>query len=337
VRRTKHAASLCAIAVMAGLGGLSSSPAQAAEACPALQWTTLGTAAGPVPTPERSEPANLLQAGDQHILVDTGDGTVNQLAKLGLDLRPVRTVFISHHHMDHTGGLAAVIGIRWMNTMPGMLTVYGPPGTKEMVDGIIQTMRPQSRVGFGLGAAAPSPEASVKVVEIRTGAVVELGALKVMAAENSHFDHAVGNADSVTQSLSYRFQLGNRSITYTGDTGPSAAAATLARNTDMLVSEVIDLEPIMASIKQRRVDMSAENFKNLQTHMATHHITAPDLGKLAAEAGAKRLVLTHFAIPPGPTRNAEKRLRDGIGLSYDGSVELAQDLATFDVGCRGVK
>lgn len=90
-------------------------PAQAEQTCPQLRWTTLGTAAGP----NRSEPANLLIAGNQQNLVDTGDGTVNQFARVGHDLGKVRTVFLSHHHMDHTGGLATVIGLRWMNNMPG--------------------------------------------------------------------------------------------------------------------------------------------------------------------------------------------------------------------------
>jgi glyoxylase-like metal-dependent hydrolase (beta-lactamase superfamily II) len=156
------------LSALAGLA-ISANPALAEQTCPAFRWTTLGTAGGPVPTPERAEPSNLLMAGDQQILVDTGDGTVNQLAKAGLDLSGVRTVFISHHHMDHTGGLAAVIGLRWMNAMPGKLTVYGPPGTREIVDGAIKAMQPQARVGFGLGIASPPPEGSVDVVELDSG------------------------------------------------------------------------------------------------------------------------------------------------------------------------
>lgn len=321
-------------AVAVGLVGTPTGPTTASEACPALRWTTLGTAAGPVPTPERSEPANLLVAGDQQILVDTGDGTVNQLAKVGLDLRQIRTVFISHHHMDHTGGLAAVVGLRWMNNMPGELAVYGPPGTKEYVDGIVQTMRPQARIGFGLGSAAADPAKSVRVVEVRSGDTVRLGGLTVTMTANSHFDHDDKTGEQSIQSLSYRFQMANRSITYTGDTGPSEAVSNLARNTDMLVSEIIDLDPIMASIRLRRPDMDTNTFSQMQTHMATHHITAVDLGQLASKAGVGRLVVTHFAIPPGPLRTSELSLREGIGRSYGGPVDLAVDLASFDVGCR---
>ena len=298
-----------------------------------MRWTTLGTAAGPAPTPERAEPANLLTVGDQLILVDTGDGTVNQLARIGLDLRPISAVFISHHHMDHTGGLAAVVGIRWMNQMPGQLTVYGPPGTRQLVDGIVQTMQPQARIGFGLGAAPPDPAGSVRVVEVRSGDTIALGDLTVTAVANTHFDHEEPGESEPAISLSFRFDLGARSITYSGDTGPSEAFTQLARGSDLLVSEVIDFDAIMASVRQRRPDMDAATFAQMQTHMATHHITAPDLGATAAEAGVDRLVLTHLAIPPGPTRNAEGRLLDGIRQAYRGPVDVATDLATFDVAC----
>lgn len=308
--------------------------------CSPLRWVTLGTAGGPVPTVDRSEPANLLIAGNDRILVDTGDGTVAQLARLGMDLGPVHTVFISHHHHDHTGGLSAVIGLRWMNNFPGQLTVYGPLGTREMVDGIVAGLGPQSRIGFGLGKAPPPPAASVKVVEIRAGEVVTLGAVTVTSAANSHFDHGDSPAEPLpalgkeaAQSLSYRFDLGGRSITYTGDTGPSEAVTKLATGTDLLVSEVIDLDRLLAEIRAKRPDMPPAVAEGMRQHLSTHHLLPGDVGKLAAGAGAKHLVMTHFAVP-GLLSESEPTLRAAVAQSYAGAVDLARDLSSFDVGCR---
>ena len=101
--------------------------------CLPLSWTTLGTAGGPIPTLDRSEPSNLLRAGQTRVLVDAGDGAVNNLARMGVDLTRVQAVFISHHHVDHYGGLLAVIGLAWMTSYPGTLEIYGPPGTAELV------------------------------------------------------------------------------------------------------------------------------------------------------------------------------------------------------------
>lgn len=307
--------------------------------CPALRWVTLGTAGGPVPTADRSEPANLLIAGEERILVDTGDGTVDQLARLGMDLGPVRHVFISHHHHDHTGGLAAVIGLRWMNNFPGQLTVHGPVGTREMVDGIVASLGPQGRIGFGLGKPPPPPAASVKVVEIAAGESVAIGDLRVTTAANTHFDHGGAAPESAgpssaaaPQSLSYRFELGNRSITFTGDTGPSEAVTRLAQHTDLLVSEVIDLDRLLAEIRLRRSDMPPAVAEGMRQHLSTHHLVPVDVGRMAAAAGVKHLVLTHFAVP-GLLIESEPALRSGVGGSYAGTVDLARDLASFSVGC----
>lgn len=318
---------------MAGLV-LATSPAFAAATCPALRWVTLGTAGGPIPTPERAEPSNLLIAGEQHILVDTGDGAVNQLAKAGVAHQRISAVFLSHHHLDHTGGLPAVIGLRWMNNIPGKLMVFGPPGTREIVDGALLAMQPQARVGFGLGAASPPPASSVEVIELADGAQVKIGDLKITAAANSHFDHPGPKQASEPLSLSYRFDFGARSITYTGDTGPSEAVTGLATGSDMLVSEVIALDAILGAIRVGRPDMTDEIFGQMRRHLSTHHIMAPDIGIMAAKSGVKRVVLTHFAAPPGPIARFSKPFRTDIARNYRGPVALAQDLSSFEVACR---
>jgi ribonuclease BN (tRNA processing enzyme) len=308
--------------------------AVAQPVCPTLRWTTLGTAGGPVPTPERSEPANLLVAGDQTILIDVGDGTVDQLARVGVDLGKVSAVFISHHHQDHVGGLFAVIGLRWMNQYPGQLVVYGPPGTRQVVDGLVAALGPQARVGFGLGAADRPPADSVRVVEFRGGDSVKLGELSVSVAANSHFDHPGEHHTDDPQSLSMRFTLGNRSITYTGDTGPSRSLSALAKGSDLLVSEVIDLDRLVGEIRARRADASPLMLEQMERHLSSHHLIAREVGRLAADAGVGRVLLTHFAVPPGPIEHSEPALRSGIAAAYAGPVDLGRDLASFAVACR---
>lgn len=320
---------LCAATLAIGM----TSPALAGDVCPPMRWVTLGTAGGPIPTVERTEPSNLLIAGGKHILVDTGDGTVNQLAKAGFLVGRVDTVFLSHHHHDHVGGLAAVIGLRWMNQFPGVLTVYGPPGTKEMVDGILHSLGPQSRIGFGLGKPPPSPKDSVQVVELDGRAPVKLADLTVTAMPNSHFDVGGKAGAGASISLSYRFQLGQRSIVYTGDTGPSADVEKLAEGSDMLVSEVIDLERLLAQIKVMRRDATPEMLSSMSEHLSTHHLLPADIGAMAARAKVGRVVLTHFAIP-GPLAESEPDLRSGVRQIYSGPLDLARDLSSFDLGCQ---
>ena len=314
-------------------------PASANErstiACPSFGWTTLGTAGGPVPTADRAEPSNLLKVGDRLILVDAGDGTVNQLARLGVSLGVVDSVFISHHHHDHTGGLAAVIGLRWMNSYAGRLTVYGPPGTAEIVRGIIASLQPQARIGFGVGAEIVPPEATVRVVELADGETVTSGNLRVTAAANTHFDHA-GQPDAHALSFSYRFDYGSRSITYSGDTGPSQALARLAAGSDLLVTEIMELDGLIAAVQRQRPDMPPVLRSQIEQHLREHHLTAEAVGELARDAHVSQILLTHYSISPSPLAASADALMEGIRHNYSGSVQFGIDLGSINVGCGGM-
>lgn len=318
----------CAIALAA-----LAMPAAARESCPDMRWTTLGTAGGPIPTPDRSEPANLLDAGGEVILVDTGDGTADALAQLGRTVGEPRHILISHLHWDHVGGLAAVVGLRWMNNYTDPLAIYGPPGIAEVVDGIIASLRPQQRVGFGTGAKVADPAANITVIELAEARQnFAIGAVRVTARTNTHFDFPLEQVG--TTSLSYRFDLGERSITYSGDTGPSAELTELAQGSDLLVTEVIALEPLIEEILSARPDMPPVVQASMRQHLSTHHVDASEVGRMAAEAGVGHVVLTHFAVPPAPLRTSEGYLRDGVRQSYAGPLDLAVDLASYDVGCQ---
>ncbi|MES2699369.1 MAG: MBL fold metallo-hydrolase [Pseudomonadota bacterium] len=281
---------------------------------------------------ERSEPANLLEVGNRAILVDTGDGTATQLARIGRSPGDVDAIFISHLHWDHVGGLAAVLGLRWMNNFSSPITIYGPPGIGAVVDGVIASLRPQERVGFGTGAAVADPAANITVAELADGQEVNLGDLRVSARINTHYDFPLEQVG--TTSLSYRFDNADRSITYSGDSGPSAALTDLAQDTDLLVSEAIALEPLIAGILASRPDMPPPLQASMRQHLSTHHIDASEVGLMASNAGAHHVVLTHFAVSPGPLSDSEGYLRNGVRQHYAGQLDLARDLSSYDVGCH---
>ena len=307
--------------------------AQEQSTCPILRWTTLGTAGGPIPTLERSEPANLLDAAGAAILVDAGDGTAGQLARAGRSVGEIHNVFLSHLHLDHTAGLAGVVGLRWMNEHPGVITIYGPPGTKELVDGILASMEPPARIGFGIGQAPSRPADRIKAVELQDGQVVQLDGLSIRAVANNHFDGAGNQAARVNAvSLSYRFTLGDRSITYTGDTGPDPRVTALAKGSDMLVSEVIEVDQMVAAIKAQRPDLNEAGLAGTRQHFSTHHVTPEEVGKMAAQAGVDRVVLTHYVIP-GPLGMSAGPLFAKVRANFTGEVELSRDLSSFDIGC----
>lgn len=296
-----------------------------------LPWTTLGTAGGPPVQPGRSQPANLMLVGGEPWLVDCGDGCIERLSAAGFAPAQVDTLVLSHLHIDHTGGLLGLIGIRWMTRAAHPLVIYGPPGTDQLVAGIVQAMTPTARIGMGIRGEewGQSVADTVKVVIVRGGDDMAVGGVRMRAVKNSHFaDEAGRDADNGSQSLSYRFDQGGYSVGYTGDTGPSAAVATLERGVDLLVSEVIDIDAMEREIMDHYPAMPLAAKRSLILHFRTQHLTAEAAGALATQAKAKRLVLTHLTAT-GPTASFADRLVAAVQAGFTGPVVVARDLDRF--------
>jgi ribonuclease BN (tRNA processing enzyme) len=324
VSKFSGVATLAVLAMFAG-----AVPARAGEA-PANVFITLGTMGGPIASATRSQPANLLVHGAAAYLIDTGDGTVEQLTKAGYRLQQVKAVFLSHLHIDHTGGLAAVMGLRYQNNPPGQLAIYGPPGTKELVAGIVASLHPFMESGYGLpGTKRADPAGMFTVTEIDDGSRITLGDLVVSAAQNTHYSFVPGSAeDRRFRSLALRFDMPGRSVAYTGDTGPSAKVERLARGVDLLFCEMIDVEATLANERRNNPERTAAATAELRTHLVTQHLTPDEVGKLAARAQVKRLVVTHYVA--GGTGAAEQaQYLATIHRQYPGPAQVANDLDRF--------
>lgn len=302
---------------------------QGADASGATEFIVLGTASGPNSEADRAQPANALRTGGQLYLVDAGDGAVAQLAKAGFRIGAVRGVFLSHLHFDHIGGMLAVIGLRAQLGTPGTLTVYGPPGTQELVEGLLSAAGPALRAGWGF--PGQGWDTDVVAVELTDGDSITLDGLRVTAAENTHFIVPEGDTSPRSAvSLSYRFDATDRSIVYSGDTGPSDALIELARGTDLLISEMIDDELALARMRPPGTPAPPSDRPPtvLEWHMDRHHMTPVQVGELASAAGVARLVITHFAPAPAGPEQAQAYL-DAIAENFAGDAELAVDLGRY--------
>lgn len=293
---------------------------------PASQVITLGTMAGPLADPTRAQPATLLRWDGGMVLVDAGDGAAGQLAKAGVQLANLRSIVLTHVHADHTGGLYAILATRLQVMLPP-ITIYGPPGTRRLVSGLLTALAPLSELGLAMPGRPPrDPAASVKVVEIGDGSEVQVEGIKVRAATNSHYLMNGHSPDpSQAQSLSLRFELPGRSVAITGDTGPSQAVAALARDADVLVSEIIDVPETIAHLRANYPSFPEAAMAAAAAHFAEQHLIAAEVGKLARSSGVKRLVVTHIAMP----RSALKAARRAIARHYQGPVDFAEDLNSF--------
>lgn len=320
-------------ATMGGRIAAEPAPPAAREAATASKVILLGTGGGPIARVSRSQPANLLQVGGKTFLIDIGDGTPRQLVRAGVPLNAVDAVFLTHLHFDHTAGIMGFLALDWQARRRAPVTFYGPPGTRLLVSDTLQVLASGEAI-FRPQLPDLPPMASVfsgtdwEVTGPRE--VYRDSAVTVRAVENSHYGtmHLEPADHGVNRSYSYRFDMADRSVVFTGDTGPSAAVEGLARGADVLVSEIIDIDAIIAGLKRRQQATGVDQ-QPLIDHMVEEHLTPENVGRLAAAAGVGTLVLTHFATPPGQEGFDQAAMLAAIRKHYSGRIVFGEDLAVF--------
>jgi ribonuclease BN (tRNA processing enzyme) len=308
--------------VLAGLAACSS-PAAAPEPPSRTLLVTLGTRGGPLPTAARSQSANLVVVDGTAYLIDAGDNVTRRIVESGHDFRAIDTVFLTHLHGDHTAGLATLVGSAWEYQRRTPITVYGS-GTDKLVAGLIGYLAPNAEIRAATGKATPLTDV-VRARELAPGVVYQDARVKVIAAENTHF-HGGG----AYRSLALRFETPDRVIVFTGDTGPSDAVAELAKGADILVTEVGDPDAVIALAKQSGAwqKKTAAEQAGMVRHLKQDHIDAAEVGKLAARAGVKRVVMTHL-VPTVDPDDRYQRYLDEARRFYSGRIDIAADLMRF--------
>ena len=286
----------------------------------------LGTMAGPMANATRAQPATLLHGAGGMILVDAGDGVSDQMAKAGIDPVKVRSIVLTHIHADHVGGLFAILARRYQ-LMDPPVAIYGPPGTRQLVDGLIAGLEPLTLTSPALpGAPVRRPADTVTVTEFGDGARVTIEGVAVRAVANTHYLSGRAAPDpKLAQSLSLRFELPGRSVVLTGDTGPSPALIELSRGADLLVSSVLDLDAAVDAIRRSRPGAPEAFYATAKAHFEQHHLSPQTAGQLATEAGVRRVVFTHIGVTP----ERMQAVKDGLSKAWTGPVAFANDLETY--------
>ena len=113
------------------------------------------------------------------------------------------------------------------------------------------------------------------------------------AVENTHFCF---HENDRHKSYSYRFETADRVIVVTGDTGPNDAVTELARDADLLLAEANSVEDRKRDLIDRGAweAMTPDERARIMRQAKEGHLTPDGLGKMAARANVKSVVLTHL-------------------------------------------
>ena len=181
-----------------------------------MRLTLLGTGA-PL-SPQRNTTGMIVSApGCEPLLIDTCGGfeVARAIVAAGFKLTDIRTVMLTHRHLDHIGGMMAL----YLANQP--LRVFASADTLEGVAGI-------------KAAAFPEWPLNEKVAheEVRAGQSIEAGGFEV---ELIGVEHRV-------PTLGVRVRAGGRTLAFSADTLPCAALDRVARDADVFVCDAICAE-----------------------------------------------------------------------------------------------
>jgi ribonuclease BN (tRNA processing enzyme) len=261
-------------------------------------------------------------------VIDAGDGAARRVAKAGFNVRDVGTIFITHHHDDHTAGVGTLMSAAWDNQRTKPINVYGPPQTEELVKAAVQyfTISADIRIADG-GRTIPIGQLFFGH-DVGTGVIYNDDNIRVTTIENTHFGFQKIPAAARQKSYSYRFDTPGRVIVFTGDTGPNEALVELAKGADLLVSEANSIEQRMQDLirsGQWQV-MTPDEQVRIKGQMAEGHLSTDDVGKMATRAGVKTVVLTHLTWKADDDYST---WADEVKKRFSGPVLIAKDLKEF--------
>jgi len=155
------------------------------------------------------------------------------------------------------------------------------------------------------------------------------GGSSITAVESTHYPGR--STDRMPhRALSYRFDTKERSVVFTGDTAYSENIVGLAKGADLFVCEVMAQSVYDANVARAKEAEAAGNPVSIARHVAETHSTPADVGRMAAKAKVKTVVLYHLlpaARVPGSLDYAITNFTDGVRTAgFTGEVIVGQDL-----------
>lgn len=267
----------------------------------------LGTSSGK-PTLKRNVSALAVAREGEWLLFDCGEGTQTQIIRAGLNPSRLVAIFITHLHGDHFNGLSGLLSTMGLDRRTRELTLVGPPGINEYLDTLARLKI--LFVNYRLEVREIGPVNDLKTVYEAADYTVtthpldhRLFALGYRVQEHprpGRFNLERARELGVPEGPMFRrLQLGEniqlsdgrivqssdvlgperpgKAVAYCTDTRPFDGTIKLARDVDLLIHEATYTEELTEE---------AHDYG---------HSTAAQAASIARDAGARRLLITHYS------------------------------------------
>jgi ribonuclease BN (tRNA processing enzyme) len=233
----------------------------------------------------------LVREGVTALLLDCGNGVFGKL-RATIEPFDVDAVVLSHLHADHVVDIlpfAYALLYSPREPRPGRRPLYVPPGAHDRLRVMIGSFGPEYLL-----------DAAFEVHEYDPAGVLQVGDLSLRFCEVPHY----------TPTWAMDLRAGSDAaaprIVYGADCAPNDALAGFARDAELFIVEATLGEP--------------------EPDGERGHLTPAEAGSLAARAGARRVVVTHYTdmLDAG-------WVRDEAARAFGRPVDLAVEGASYEV------
>jgi ribonuclease Z len=270
----------------------------AAAASDEMRVTLLGTGT-PFPNPERFGSAILVEVAGKRLLFDCGRGVVIRLAQVQVSPKEIDGLFLTHLHSDHLVGIPDLWLSGWFLGRDKSLPIWGPPGTRSMVEHLVQAFGFDIRIRQATPDPLPGKGVEIDAKEIEQVEIYNDGLARVSAFLVDH--------GAVKPAFGYRVDSAGHSVVISGDTKFCQNLVDFARDTDCLIHAAWSADRKNPTPPSKRSIASAE-----------------DVGRVFAMVKPKLGVLYHY--------KDEEGLRDAVRKEYNGPFAIGRDLMVINVG-----
>ena len=245
----------------------------------------------PLPDPERAQACIAVLTPQHFFVIDSGAGSSRNLMVAGVPLDRLDGVLLTHFHSDHIAELYEINLNSWVQGRPEPLTIYGPAGVNEIVDGLNLVYRQD--VGYRVehhGEELLPPRLGKLVANmIEPGVIVDEGGLKITAFTVDH--------QPVVPAVGYRIDYEGRSVVVTGDTIVSSGLEKMVVNLDLLLSDTLSL-PVMEILSAAARESGRDRNAKILKDVTDYHAHKINVVELSQKAGVRLTGLYHLVPPP---------------------------------------